>query len=89
MHNPDHISESLENFFLFIYLNSLLRIRDVKKFGSGMEKNRIRDPGRKKFGSGMEKNSDPGSVINIPDPQHWFSIIKVGAGTGSAPCRFL
>jgi hypothetical protein len=23
-------------------------------------------------GSGMEKNQDPGSWINIPDPQHWF-----------------
>jgi hypothetical protein len=22
-------------------------------------------------GSAMEKNSDPGSGINIPDPQHW------------------
>ena len=31
-------------------------------FGSG-----IRDPG-----SGMGKNQDPGSGINIPDPQHWF-----------------
>ena len=27
----------------------------------------IRDPG-----SGMGKNQDPGSGINIPDPQHWF-----------------
>jgi hypothetical protein len=26
----------------------------------------IRDPG-----SGMDKNQDPGSGINIPDPQHW------------------
>jgi hypothetical protein len=26
----------------------------------------IRDPG-----SGMGKNQDPGSGINIPDPQHW------------------
>jgi hypothetical protein len=26
----------------------------------------IRDPG-----SGMGKNQDPGSRINIPDPQHW------------------
>jgi hypothetical protein len=26
----------------------------------------IRDPG-----SGMGKNPDPGSAINIPDPQHW------------------
>jgi hypothetical protein len=22
-------------------------------------------------GSGMGKNQDPGSEINIPDPQHW------------------
>jgi hypothetical protein len=33
-----------------------------KKFGSGMEKIRIRDG----------KYSDPGSGINIPDPQHCF-----------------
>jgi hypothetical protein len=32
----------------------------VAIFGSG-----IRDPG-----SGMGKNQDPGSGINIPDPQH-------------------
>jgi hypothetical protein len=29
----------------------------------------IRDPG-----SGMGKNPDPGSGINIPDPQHWLLI---------------
>ncbi len=34
----------------------------VSVFGSG-----IRDPG-----SGMGKNQDPGSGINIPDPQHWI-----------------
>jgi hypothetical protein len=34
----------------------------VVVFGSG-----IRDPG-----SGMGKNQDPGSGINIPDPQHYF-----------------
>jgi hypothetical protein len=22
----------------------------------------------------MEKNSDPGSEINIPDPQHWIEV---------------
>ncbi len=33
----------------------------VAVFGSG-----IRDPG-----SGMGKNQDPGSGINIPDPQHF------------------
>jgi hypothetical protein len=32
--------------------------------GSGMEKNRTRDPGWKKFRSG----------INIPDPQHWLPL---------------
>jgi hypothetical protein len=26
------------------------------------------------FGSGMGKIQDPGSGINIPDPQHWFKI---------------
>jgi hypothetical protein len=31
-------------------------------FGAG-----IRDPR-----SGMGKNQDPGSGINIPDPQHWY-----------------
>ncbi len=25
------------------------------------------------FGSGMGKNQDPGSGINIPDPQHWYT----------------
>jgi hypothetical protein len=39
------------------YLNSLMRIRD---------------PGWRQFGSGIRdgKKSDPGSGINIPDPQH-------------------
>jgi hypothetical protein len=34
----------------------------------------IRDPGWKKFGSRIRdgKLSDPGSGINIPDPQHCF-----------------
>jgi hypothetical protein len=54
MKSPDHISESLETiFFLGLkYLNSLMRIREPgwKKFGSGMEKIRIRDG----------KNLDPG-----------------------------
>jgi hypothetical protein len=37
MNNPDHISESLETIFelKYRYLNSLMRIRDGKKFGSG------------------------------------------------------
>jgi hypothetical protein len=36
----------------------------VVVFGSG-----IRDPG-----SGMDKNQDPGSGINIPDPQHCLQV---------------
>jgi hypothetical protein len=38
---------------------------------------RIRDPGWKKCGSELrdEKNSDPGSGINIPDPQQRFLVI--------------
>jgi hypothetical protein len=34
------------------------------------------DPGWRHFGSGIRegKKSDPGSGINIPDPQHWFLI---------------
>jgi hypothetical protein len=54
MNNPDHISKNLKQFF---GLNYLLRIRD---------------PGCKKFGSEIRdgNNLDPGSGINIPDPQH-------------------
>jgi hypothetical protein len=32
-------------------------------------------------GSGMGKNQDPGSGINIPDPQHWRGV-KVSLGMG-------
>jgi hypothetical protein len=55
----------LRNHFLLFWglkhLNSLMRIRD---------------PGRRQFGSGIRdgKKSDPGSGINIPDPQHWFLV---------------
>jgi hypothetical protein len=44
MNNPDHISESLETI---LWVKILRRIRDQKwkKFGSGVEKIRIRDPG--------------------------------------------
>jgi hypothetical protein len=39
---------------------------------------RIRDPGWRHFGSRIRdgKKSDPGSGINIPDPQHWFVQFK-------------
>jgi hypothetical protein len=30
----------------------------------------IRDPGSE-IQAGMDKNQDPGTEINIPDPQHW------------------
>jgi hypothetical protein len=42
----------------------------VAVFGSG-----IRDPGSGMLGMG--KNQDPGSGINIPDPQHWLPDILV------------
>jgi hypothetical protein len=68
MNNPDHVSESIENFFGGLkYLNSLMRIRDPE-----WNNCRIWNPGWKKVGSGIRngKKSDPGSGINIPDPQH-------------------
>ncbi len=61
MNNPDHIFKNIETIFILFlglkYLNSLMRIRD---------------PGWRQFGSGIRdrKKSDPGSGINIPDPQH-------------------
>jgi len=35
------------------------------------------DPGWRQFGSGIRggKKSDPGSGINIPDPQHCFVAV--------------
>jgi hypothetical protein len=77
MNSPDHIYECLDTIFPV----KILKFFDADP-GSGMEKirsgirdkhtgsatlilnslMRIRDPGWKKF--------DPGSGINIPDPQH-------------------
>jgi hypothetical protein len=55
MNIPDHFSQGFETVF---------RVKKLKFFdadpGSGMEKFRIWDG----------KKSDPGSGINIPDPQH-------------------
>jgi hypothetical protein len=51
-----YFREPRNNFFGLKYLNSLMRIRDQGWKNSG---SRIRDG----------KNSDPGSGINIPDPQ--------------------
>ncbi len=61
MNNPDHISESLETIF---------RVKIFKFFEAYPDSgSRIfwlwnRDPGWKKL--------DPGSGINIPDPQNWI-----------------
>jgi hypothetical protein len=59
----------------------------IAVFGSG-----IRDPG-----SGMGKNQDPGSGINIPDPQHWCylplptgrPLFLAGTEARSSPFLFL
>ncbi len=53
--------ELKNHFFALKFLNSLMQIRD---------------PGWKKFGLGIRdgKKSDPGSGINIPDPQYWSSL---------------
>ncbi len=58
------------------------RERDWTVFGSGIRDPRsgIRDPrsGIPDPGSGMGQNQDPGSGINIPDPQHCIYLkIKV------------
>jgi hypothetical protein len=69
MNNPDHISESLETIFWVKIVKFFYADPGWIKFGSGMEKIRIRDgknsdPGSrmKKIGSRIRhgKNSDPG-----------------------------
>ncbi len=57
MNNLDHIFKSLEPFFFW-------GVKLLKFFDE--------DPGWRQFGSGIRdvKKSDPGSGINIPDPQH-------------------
>jgi hypothetical protein len=55
MNNPDHLSESLETIFWI----KILKFFDADP-GSGMGKIRIRE----------RKKRDPGSGLNIPDPQH-------------------
>jgi hypothetical protein len=57
MNNPDHILESLETVFLWLkYFDA-----DPK---SGMEKNRVRDPGWEKIGSGI-RDKHPGSATLV------------------------
>jgi hypothetical protein len=62
MNIPDHIFESVETIFW---------VKKFKFFDADPDPRSgnffILDPG-----SGMEKNSDPGSRINIPDPQHCY-----------------
>jgi hypothetical protein len=60
MNNPDHNYESLKKLVWVKYLKYLMWIQDPgwKKFGSGMEKSRIRDSG---------------SGIKIPDPSTTLS----------------
>jgi hypothetical protein len=62
----------------------------VADFGSGIRdpRSEIRDPG-----SGMGKNQDPGSGINIPDPQHWSPVsitwLKMIAGVAATGDQFV
>ncbi len=76
MNNPDHISESLETIFWV----KILKFFDADP-GSGMQKIRIQDA----------KNSDPGSGINLLDPQHClmttcFFITLVCSASCATPC---
>jgi hypothetical protein len=68
MNNPDHISESLETFFLVKYFDADLE--------SGMEKNRIRDPGWKKFGSGI-RDKHPGSATLVCDKDNKYGSVPL------------
>jgi hypothetical protein len=57
--------ELRNHFFAFLGVKKLKFFDEDpgwRQIGSGMEKSRIRDG----------KKSDPGSGINIPDPQHWI-----------------
>jgi hypothetical protein len=42
----------------------------TKNFFSALPFIAVFDSGIREPGSGMGKNQDPGSVIDIPDPQH-------------------
>jgi hypothetical protein len=48
----------------------------ISKFFDEDPGSEIRDPGWRQFGSGIRdgKKSDPGSGINIPDPQHCLQV---------------
>jgi hypothetical protein len=69
MKKPDHISESLKTIFWV----KILKFFDVD-LGSRMEKNSDPGPGSR-IRDG--KKSDPGSWINIPDPQYWLLARRI------------
>jgi hypothetical protein len=71
------------NFQTIIELFIKKIVKKLLKVWSWDPGSRIRDPG-----SGMGKNQDPGSGINIPDPQHWF-LIKKKIHFGSAISFFV
>ncbi len=54
----------LRNHFYALFGVKILKFFDEDP-GSGIETVRIRDG----------KKSDPGSGINIPDPQHWLDVL--------------
>ncbi len=68
------------DFFLQHFKNKIVQF--CKIYGSKKRKDNkfsvlgsgIRDPGS---GSGTGKNQDPGSGINIPDKQHWFTFLPL------------
>jgi hypothetical protein len=66
MNKTDHISENLENNFWDKIIKFFDAAPGSKKIRIRDGKNWIPDPGWKKL--------DPGSGINIPDPQHWKKI---------------
>jgi hypothetical protein len=69
MNNPDHIYERLKSIFWVKILKFFNADPGWKKFGSGMEKIHIRDPGW--------INSDPGSGVNVPDPATLLLLVVV------------
>ncbi len=60
----------LRNHFFGFFGVKILKFFDADS-GSG-----IRNGDRSDLGSGMEKSRirDPGFGINIPDPQHWYTL---------------
>ena len=64
---PGSYFPELRNHFLFFLCFFMVKI--LKFFDA--------DPGWRQFGSGIRggKKSDPGSGINIPDPQHCFVAV--------------